>query len=55
MNKDQLFAWACSILKQRIDEGIHGSVIIPMQNGIIGNVKTEYTEKPPLELSRKTP
>lgn len=53
MNKDQLLAWAFSVLKERIDQGTYGAVVITMQNGVIGHIKTEISEKPPIELSQK--
>lgn len=54
MNKNDLFIWAVSIVREAVDKGLYGSITLNMQNGSIGNIKTESSEKPPLDVVKNT-
>lgn len=49
MSKDQLAAWAFSVLRECSEKAMFGTVTISMQNGVIGSVKVEESFKPPID------
>lgn len=53
-DKIQCFMWACSKLREAVDAGEYGSMTISMQGGLIGNIRTEKTEKPPVDNTAKS-
>lgn len=53
MDKDTRFKQAVIKLKEYVDRGIFGSVMINMQDGNIVNMKYEYQDKLPLDHKEK--
>ncbi len=49
------FQWAVGLLRDAIDAGTYGSLTFSMQNGIIGNAKTETVAKPPVDSKPAKP
>lgn len=48
-DKGSNFEWAVGMLRQAIESGTYGVLSFSMQNGVIGQVKTETTVKPPVD------
>lgn len=49
----QLYAWACSVLREHVSKGTYGSITIAMANGKISNIKQELNMKPPIDGKQK--
>ena len=54
-DKGRSFEWACGLLRDAVEAGIYGNITISMQNGIIGNAKTETVSKPPVDNLKLKP
>ena len=52
-DKMQNYMWACSEIRKAVDAGTFGTLTLSMQNGVIGNVKTETNTKPPVDNTGK--
>lgn len=51
-SKAENYAWACSLLQVAMEKGTYGILSFSMQNGIIGNVKTETSIKAPVDITQ---
>lgn len=49
MENSQLYAWACSKIRDAVDEKIHGNVIINIRGGEIRSAEIQKHEKPPID------
>lgn len=47
--KNESFLWACSVLREKMDNNFFGSITIPMQSGNIGGVDIKEVLKPPVD------
>lgn len=43
------YIWACGVVREAVDSGLYGTLTLSVQNGVIGNVKTETNSKPPID------
>lgn len=50
MNKMKRYAWACSQIREYIDNDSYGSLHIIVDKGNVMYVKKEFTEKPPIDI-----
>lgn len=51
---NSLFAWACLQLREAIDEGLHGNVIINLRGGEVRGAEIQRHAKPPLDVNGET-
>ena len=51
-DKLETYGWACAQIRDAIDACMYGSITISMQNGLIGNIKTETVSKPPVDMKQ---
>lgn len=45
-DKIQLSAWAYSVIRDHVERGSYGNVVVSMTGGVITNVKAEINHKP---------
>lgn len=50
MTKNEAYQWACVVIREHVDKGSFGNLVVSIANGHIQSVKEEIHLKAPLDV-----